>query len=155
MSETQPWPVQLFPQNAHQSLKQGLFGCCLVFLWMLNAHAAADLNINTPTVAAVKVSMQNRHVQLLPYYELGVVGLTADGFVAVKEAGLVPLSQRSALAALVKDENIDRTQLYRGIAVANGHPEWQGEIQHTFAVRWIDKAQSNWFVQHNGQWVRK
>ncbi|MDP8567615.1 YdbL family protein [Methylophilus aquaticus] len=120
-----------------------------------HAQAAADLNVNTPAVAAVKAAMQARHAQLSAYYQSGAVGLTVEGFVAVKDASLVPLSQRGALAGLVNDENTDRTHLYQGIAAANGHPEWEGEIQRIFALRWIDKAQSGWFVQREGQWSRK
>lgn len=147
--------VQLFLHHGYHILKQVLLGLFFSAMFMLNAHAAADLDVNTPAVAAVKASMQNRHLQLLPHYQSGAVGLTAEGFVAVKDAGLVPLSQRSALGALVKEENMDRVQLYRGIAAANGHPEWEGEIQRTFAQRWIDKAQAGWFVQRDGQWIRK
>lgn len=121
----------------------------------LHAQAAADLDVNTPAVAAIKASMQHRHVQLLPYFQSGAIGLTADGFIAIKEAALVPLSQRSALATLVEAENTDRANLYQGMAAANGHPEWQGEIQRTFAQRWVDKAQSGWFVQRDGHWLRK
>lgn len=127
--------------------------CLLCFVSV--AQAAADLDVNTPAVAAVKAAMQARHTQLSSYYQSGAVGFTADGFVAVKDASLVPLSQRGALASLVKEENTDRATLYRGIAAANGHPEWEGEIQRTFAQRWIDKAQSGWYVQRDGQWVRK
>ena len=130
-------------------------GFLVATLMALPAYAALDLDVNTPAVAAVKASMQNRHSQLLPHYQSGAVGLTAEGFVAVKDASLVPLPQRGALATLVKEDNMDRVQLYRGIAVANGHPEWEGEIQHTFALRWIDKAQSGWLVQRDGQWVKK
>lgn len=147
--------LQLFLHHGYHILKQGVFSLLLWGGMILPAHAAADLDVNTAAVAAVKASMQNRHSQLLQYYQSGTVGLTAEGFVAVKDAGLVPLSQRSALAALVKDENMDRVQLYHGIAVANGHPEWEGEIQRTFALRWIDKAQPGWFVQRDGGWVRK
>jgi uncharacterized protein len=148
--------LQLFLRDGYHTLKSAVFLVSLALcLAALPAQAAADLDVNTPAVAAVKASMQSRHQQLLPHYQSGAVGLTADGFVAVKEAGLVPLSQRSALAALVKDENTDRARLYQGMAAANGHPEWEGEIQRTFAQRWIDKAQTGWFVQRDGQWVRK
>ncbi|WP_245652588.1 YdbL family protein [Methylophilus rhizosphaerae] len=147
--------LQLFLHAAYHIIKALLLAVCAAGLVSLPAQAAADLDVNTPAVAAVKASMQSRHQQLLPYYQSGAVGLTADGFIAVKEAGLVPLSQRSAFTALVKDENADRAKLYQGMAAANGHPEWEGEIQRTFAQRWVDKAQSGWFVQRDGQWIRK
>lgn len=117
--------------------------------------AAADLEVNTPAVSAIKNSMQTRHVQLAAYYASGAIGLTKDGLIAVKDANAVPLAQRGALTGLVKDENTDRNNLYKEIAVANAHPEWQAEIQTTFAGRWIDKAQSGWWVQGAGGWVKK
>jgi uncharacterized protein YdbL (DUF1318 family) len=117
--------------------------------------AAADLEVNTPAISAIKNSMQSRHSQLAPFYASGAIGLTKDGLIAVKDANAVPLAQRGALTGLVKDENADRSKLYKEIAVANGHPEWQAEIQSTFAGRWIDKAQSGWWVQGAGGWMQK
>jgi uncharacterized protein len=118
-------------------------------------QAAPDLEANTPAIAAIKTSMQTRHVQMQSFYASGAIGLTQDGYIAVKDASAVPLSQRGGLAGLVKDENNDRARLYKEIAAANGHPEWQGEIQSTFAGRWIDKAHAGWFFQKDGAWVKK
>ncbi len=117
--------------------------------------AAADLEVNTPTITALKASMQARHGQLSAFYSSGAVGLTKDAFIAVKDATAVPLKDRGALNGLVSAENADRANLYKEIATANGHPEWQGDIQNTFAGRWIDKAQSGWFYQSGGGWVKK
>lgn len=134
----------------------------LVSLMLLSAMlisqigmAAADLEVNTPAISAIKTSMQARHVKLASYYASGAVGLTKDGLIAVKDANAVPLSERGELTGLVKEENADRTRLYKEIAQANGHPEWQVDIQNTFASRWIDKAQSGWWVQGAGGWVKK
>lgn len=117
--------------------------------------AAADLEVNTPAISAIKNSMQTRHARLAAFYSSGAIGLTKDGLIAVKDANAVPLSERGSLTALVKEENVDRANLYKEIAQANGHPEWQAEIQSTFAGRWIDKAQSGWWVQGAGGWVKK
>jgi uncharacterized protein YdbL (DUF1318 family) len=117
--------------------------------------AAADLEVNTPAITAIKNSMQARHTKLEPFYTSGAIGLTKDGLIAVKDANAVPLAQRGVLTGLVKDENADRSKLYKEISVANGHPEWQAEIQSTFAGRWIDKAQAGWWVQGAGGWTQK
>ncbi len=117
--------------------------------------AAADLEINTPAIAALKASMQARHGQLGPFYSSGAVGLTKDAFIAIKDANAVPLKDRGALNSLVSAENADRANLYKEIAAANGHPEWQNDIQATFAGRWIDKAQSGWWYQGAGGWTKK
>lgn len=121
----------------------------------LNVFAAADLEVNTPGVNAIKQSMQARHAQLAPHYNSGAVGLTADGLIALRDAGAVPLAQRQAVNGLVAAENQDRNALYAEIANANSHPEWQAEIRSTFAQRWIQRAQPGWWVQSGGAWKQK
>ena len=115
----------------------------------------ADLEINTPAISAIKNSMQARHAQLLPHYNGGAVGLTADGFIAVKDATALPLKDRGSINNLVSAENSDRAKLYKEIAAGNGHPEWEGDVKQTFAGRWIDKAQAGWHYQSGGAWVKK
>lgn len=131
-------------------------------LWMaflvlpLLAIAAADLEINTPAIAALQGSMQARHAHLAPFYGNGAVGLTRDGLVAVRDANAVPLKERQAAHALVAAENNDRNALYREISSANGHPEWESEVRSTFAQRWVQKAQGGWWYQDaGGSWVKK
>ena len=120
------------------------------------AWAQANLEVNTPAVAALRSSMQKRHAELAPFYGNGAVGLTRDGFIALRDANAVPLSQRQQVGGLVAAENQDRGSLYREIARANGKPEWENDIRTTFAQRWIDKAQGGWYYQNNvGAWTRK
>ncbi|WP_333840567.1 YdbL family protein [Pelomicrobium sp.] len=122
----------------------------------VGSQAQMDLEINTPAIAALKESMQKRHAQLAPHYASGAVGLTQDGLVALRDANAVPLPQRAAVNALITAENQDRLALYREIARANGHPEWEQDIRATFAQRWIDKAQPGWWYRRpDGTWARK
>jgi uncharacterized protein len=117
--------------------------------------AEPNLDVDSPAIKAIKASMTARHSQLLPHYNSGAVGLTKDGFIAVKDATAVPLKDRGGIAGLVAAENTDRTKLYKEIAAGNGHPEWQNDIQNTFAGRWIDKAQTGWHYQNADAWVKK
>ena len=119
------------------------------------ANAAADIEINTPAISAIKASMQARHSQLAPHYTSGAIGLTKDGLIAVRDATALPLKDRQGINTLVAAENADRNALYKEIAAGNGHPEWRGDIQGTFAGRWIDKAQGGWYYQNDGGWVKK
>ncbi len=120
------------------------------------AFAQANLEINTPGIAAIQSSMQKRHAELAPLYGSGAVGLTRDGNVALRDAAAVPLPQRAAVNALIAAENQDRAALYREIARANNRPEWEGEIRNTFGQRWIDRAQPGWYVQNaGGAWIKK
>ena len=130
----------------------------LLFITLFSSswvNAAADLDVNTPAISAIKNSMQARHTQLSPHYSSGAVGLTADGLVAVRDATAVPLKDRGGINSLVAAENSDRNALYKEIAAGNGHPEWAGEIRSTFAGRWVDKAQAGWYYQNAGGWVKK
>ena len=120
------------------------------------AWAQANLEVNTPAIAALRSSMQKRHAELASFYANGAVGLTRDGFVALRDANAVPLARRQQVNGLVAAENQDRSALYREIARANGKPEWENDIRTTFAQRWIDKAQGGWYFQNNaGAWTRK
>jgi uncharacterized protein len=121
-----------------------------------SGHAAADIEINTPAIASLKQSMQQRHGQLEAYYTRGAVGLTRDGLIAMRDANALPLAARQSVNALIASENQDRNALYREIARANGHPEWEADIRSTFGQRWIDLARPGWWYQApNGSWVRK
>ncbi|MCW5618122.1 MAG: YdbL family protein [Nitrosomonas sp.] len=115
----------------------------------------ANLEINTPAIANIKQSMQNRHTQLVQYYTSGAVGLTQDGMVTMRDANAVPLAQRQAVNALVAAENQDRAALYREIARANNHPEWESKIRATFGQRWTNLARPGWWYQAGGAWKQK
>lgn len=120
------------------------------------ALAQANLEINTPAIAGLRASMQQRHGQLAGFYASGAVGLTRDGNVALRDANAVPLAQRQQVNSLIAAENQDRASLYREIARANGKPEWENDIRATFGQRWIEKAQPGWYYQNAaGAWVRK
>jgi uncharacterized protein YdbL (DUF1318 family) len=120
------------------------------------AQAQADLNIATPAVRQLTQAMEARHAQLKKYYDAGSVGLTRDGLVEVRDQNLVPLPERNAVRKLVAEENADRTNLYREIAAANGHPEWETDIRTTFAERWASKAAAGWYYQDaGGAWKQK
>lgn len=138
-------------------MKKLLLSLALLVSVMLSplGFAGADIEINTPAISAIKNSMQARHGQLASFYSNGAIGLTNHGMIAVKDASAVPLKDRSNLNSFVAAENADRVNLYREIAIANGHSEWQAEIQNTFAARWIEKAQSGWYYQSGGGWVKK
>lgn len=119
------------------------------------AHAQADLEISTPAAKKLKASMRKRHKMLVEFYALGAAGLTRDGLIAVRDAKLVALSKRNALKQLVAAENKDRNALYKELAEANGHPEWQPEIRDTFARRWISKARGGWWYDAGNGWQQK
>jgi hypothetical protein len=125
--------------------------------WLVRpAQASPDFNISTPAIKAIKDRMAKRHKSLEVHYDSGAIGLTNDAFITLRDANGVPLRLRNKVKGWVKDENGDRDNLYAEIANANGHPEWKGQIQDTFAARWIKKAKKGWWYQNDkAQWVQK
>jgi len=121
------------------------------------AYAAADLSIETPAIKAIQQRMATRFSSTLEtHFDSGALGLRQDGLIELRDAAKLGLPERAAVKQAVADDNRDRAAVYREIAVANGHPEWEAEIRGTFAAQWISKARKGWFYQDaKGAWQQK
>jgi len=120
------------------------------------ANAQADIDISSPAIRALTASMKGRAGELEAFYSSGAIGLTSDGLVEIRDANAVPLADRNKVRKLVADDNADRNSLYREIASANGHPEWEADIRGTFAERWIANARAGWYYKTKaGAWTKK
>lgn len=119
--------------------------------------AEPDLNIQTPALREIQARMKQRFDSVLTKaLAAGSVGLTKDGLVAVRDASAVPLAERAAINQAVAEENRDRKAVYREIANGNGHPEWEAQIQSTFAAQWIQQARPGWYHQDaTGAWKQR
>jgi uncharacterized protein YdbL (DUF1318 family) len=121
------------------------------------AHAASpNFSVDTPEIRKLQASMKRRHGSLKGFYDSGAIGFTGDALVAVRDASKVGLKQRTQLNKLVAAENADRNAMYKAIAKANGHPEWEPDVRKTFARTWIEQAASGWWFQNAaGKWQQK
>lgn len=126
-------------------------------LLVREAHAQEpDIEVSSPAIEALKASMRARHARLVPYYDSGAIGMAASGLLVLRDPQAVPLKDRQALAGVIAAENRDRNALYREIAQANDHPEWEDEIRTIFDRRWVANAPSGWFFEDvRGNWMRK
>jgi len=117
----------------------------------------ASIDINTPQINAIKSRMAERQRSSLnAWFDAGAIGFGNDGLVVIRDRAAVPLNERRNLESVVADENRDRAAVYREIAVANGHPEWESDVQKTFAKEWADKARPGWNYQDEaGSWKTK
>ncbi|BBD79820.1 YdbL family protein [Aerosticca soli] len=130
----------------------------LLELLVPSAQAAQtpDLTLETPATRAIHARMRERFAHdLAPLLDGGVVGLTRDGLVALRDADGLDPAARARAEAVIAAENRDREALYREIAQANGHPEWEAQIRVTFARSWIEHARPGWYHQDAaGRWQR-
>lgn len=133
-------------------------GAALLNLLIPSAYAqTANVNIQTPQIAAIQARMTQRFAATLSKYcASGAIGFTRDGLVAVRDSASVPLAERAVVNSAVADENRDRLAAYHEIALANGHAEWEAQIRSTFARQWIQQARTGWYYQDtNGSWNQK
>ena len=120
------------------------------------SQAETDLDINSPAIISLKKSMATRFVQLRPHLDAGVIGLTREGAIALRDTAMVDVKTLPALDALIMEENKDRATLYREIARANNRPEWESDLRATFGKRWINRLPVGWFYRdEKGQWIKK
>lgn len=151
---TTPKPQKATPKSDGQQPS-----AMLLDLLIPAAHAAdtPDIRIQTSATEAIRGRMHERFQGSLgDLLNSGAVGFTRDGMVAMRDAAKVPLSQRAQASATVADENRDRALLYREIANANGHPDWESQIRATFAKGWIERARAGWYYQNAaGAWQKK
>ena len=117
----------------------------------------AEIDINTPQINAIKARMaQRQRDSLNVFFDAGAIGFSNDGLVTIRDRTAVSLNDRRNLEGLVTAENRDRAAVYREIAVANGHPEWESDIQKTFSQQWISNARKGWYYQDaSGAWKQK
>lgn len=120
------------------------------------AQSQPDFNIQTPAIQAIQARMAQRFdSQLRPHFDSGALGFGDDGLIVVRDPAALALKDRVPVNNAVADENRDRKAVYREIAVANGHPEWEGQIRSVFARQWISSAKSGWWYQQGGAWKQK
>jgi len=149
------------PPKGDSSYRPQQFGPATILVGLLDilipsAHAEANIDISSPAINKIKSTMQQRHSRLSPYYKAGAIGYGAEGLVVIRDLSAVGLRDRGKVKQLVAKENQDRNALYKELARANGHPEWEPQIRSTFARRWVAKAPGGWYHQdRSGAWHQK
>lgn len=128
----------------------------LIGIGTAHAQGAPDITIRTPAIQAIQSRMAQRFESTLRNgFDAGALGFTSDGLITVREASKLELKDRVAMNAAVADDNRDRKAVYREVAVANGHPEWESQIRDVFAKQWVDSAKAGWWYQSGGSWKQK
>jgi uncharacterized protein YdbL (DUF1318 family) len=121
-----------------------------------HAQSQPDITIKTPAIQAIQARMAQRFdSQLRAGFDAGALGFAGDGTIVVRDAAKLALKDRVAVNQAVADDNRDRKAVYREVAVANGHPEWEAQIRDVFAKQWIASARSGWWYQSGGAWKQK
>lgn len=150
-------PASHEPQSSLYHPVKASYAFNLFDLLISPAEASqTKFSADTPAVRRLQAQMKQRFGQLRGFYQNGAIGFTRDALVAIHKLSAAPLKQRGQLKNLLKAENRDRNQLYREIARANGHPEWEKDVRKVFAKAWVDKAAKGWWYQNaQGGWVQK
>ncbi|HJR74960.1 MAG TPA: DUF1318 domain-containing protein [Luteimonas sp.] len=121
------------------------------------AQSAPDITIKTPAIQAIQSRMASRFDgSLRKHFDSGALGFGNNGEISVRDASKIALGERVAANQAVADQNRDAKAVYREIAVANNHPEWEGQIRSVFARQWAESARGGWWYQDaGGAWKQK
>ena len=91
-------------------------------------------------------------------FESGAIGITSDGYVALRD----PAAGDPGLQSLINQENRDRGILYAASALEVGHGsndwfgDWMPYERATFAREWVAQAPAGWWHRdEKGKWQRK
>ena len=148
--------MALRPQMTDAGLLARVDLLSLVGIGTAHAQSQPDITIKTPAIQAIQARMAERFdSQLRAGFDAGALGFAGDGTIVVRDAAQLALKDRVAVNQAVADDNRDRKAVYREVAVANGHPEWEAQIREVFAKQWIASARSGWWYQSGGAWKQK
>ena len=129
----------------------------LVGIGSAYAQGQPDITIKTPAIQAIQARMASRFDSALRAgFDSGALGFGRDGLVVVRDPAKLALKDRVSAQQAVADDNRDRKAVYKEVAMANGHPEWEAQIRGVFAKQWVDSARSGWWYQDaSGGWKQK
>ena len=156
--EAEPAPSPGGGMAAHRAGERAPAFDPWILLGIAPAHAQAkpDITLRTPAIQAIQARMESRFSgSLRAHFDSGALGFGEDGLLVVRDASKIALKDRVAVNAAVADDNRDRNAVYREVAVANGHPEWESQIRGVFAKQWVASARPGWWYQSGGSWKQK
>lgn len=114
--------------------------------------------ITNPAIRKIIASRAQRLEALNRYKAQGVVGENNAALVEVRDLqAIADLRERAEVQRLVREENADREQLYKEVALAKGVDAAQLPlIRKTYAETLRQLARpGEWIQREDGQWVRK
>lgn len=139
-----------------QSFHSRIDWLSLVGIGSAHAQSQPDITLKTPAIQAIQARMAARFdADLRAGFDAGALGFASDGTVVVRDASRLALKDRVAVNQAVAEDNRDRKAVYREVAVANGHPEWESQIREVFARQWVASARAGWWYQSAGGWKQK
>ncbi|MDQ3056297.1 MAG: YdbL family protein [Pseudomonadota bacterium] len=155
--EMQPKPGGGGMAMQHAPAQESMRFDPLMLIGIAPAYAQApDITLKTPAIQAIQSRMESRFDSTLrAHFDSGALGFTGDGLVAVREASKISLGERVGVNQAVADQNRDSKAVYREVAVANGHPEWEEQIRGVFSKQWVESARNGWWYQSGGGWKQK
>lgn len=139
-----------------RSLQSRIDWLSLAGIGSAHAQGQPDITLKTPAIQAIQARMAARFdSELRAGFDAGALGFASDGSIVVRDAAKLGLKDRVAVNQAVAEDNRDRNAVYREVAVANGHAEWESQIRQVFARQWVDSARPGWWYQSGGSWKQK
>lgn len=167
-AEKMPAPQQRAPESKPQSrllpewLRFGLSEACAADTQAEAEQLAVELS-SMPEVLKAYDEMNSRLPRLTELFDAGVVGMTNQGLVTIREKGKATAQDEAMIAAENKSRKVVVTSMAKAILKLDQQKESGkalnsvlGKAATTFADTRREAAKAGWWVQlENGRWVQK
>lgn len=119
------------------------------------AAQAQDVTaVSNAAIRGLKDQIAGNLQQLKPFLDAGNVGINGQGYLELRNTEGMQVSQVAQVKRLIAQDKGLRDQLYQEVAKARDTDQ-VGKVRGIFAETWKSKAKSGWYVQRDGNWVRK
>ncbi|SMC24186.1 Uncharacterized conserved protein YdbL, DUF1318 family [Desulfacinum hydrothermale DSM 13146] len=142
------------PTGTPQSFLPRLWRFCSV---VPSAYAAQEVQVSNAAIRQLKNRLSRLDSQAAPYFDKGILGEGADGYVVLLHPKSLSMKDRAKVSRLVQSINADRKALYAEVARALKVEKSQiPRIAQVFAEQWEKTARAGWWIQNpNGSWHKK
>ncbi|MBC7691368.1 MAG: DUF1318 domain-containing protein [Methylotenera sp.] len=129
------------------------------FSLISNALAADEENfkLDSSKSSGIKEKLRSRIDEVITYKRMGVLGENGDGKLVLKDPSKLKTLQKQRVETLVKQENVDRDDLYQEVLKINKLPDTRmRNIEQSFARSFQAESPSGtWLQTSEGQWSQK
>lgn len=127
----------------------------LALLILATLVQANDTNVlRTPALEALKQRMEYRLTELKPYHQNGAVGLSAQGYLVVRELEKLPLDKRARVKRLLSKENRDREAMLQAMDLMIPHMT-KTELRERQMPQWRALMPVGSWIENLGKWQQK
>ncbi|HPA47958.1 MAG TPA: DUF1318 domain-containing protein [bacterium] len=150
------------PPSSQATFEHPLWSCLPTFRLSFGptpayAQTKINLDVETPTILAIKKQRKVRFKEIDPILAKGVFGEGRIGYLVIRKQEGLSLKEKADLKKLLEEENADRKKMYLAILTENSLPKEELPRVEKLAAEAIRKVMKpgRWYEVEKDQWIEK